>query len=78
MDLVRRVLGRNSRPRIDPNAPHPFRPIDDVAMAATGDVLGGGQDPGQAAVLALATDALRDRGCLVRGCGRPADDPIHT
>ena len=78
MDLLNRFLGRGRNRRLDPNAPHAFRSVDIVAMMAAGDLLGQGRAEGQAATLILANDAARAEGCRLRGCGRPADDPIHT
>lgn len=78
MDLVNRFLRRGPRRRLDPNAPHAYWSLDEVAMMAAGDTLGQGRAESQAAMLVLANDAIRDEGCRVRGCGRPADDPIHV
>jgi hypothetical protein len=67
-----------SPPKIDPNQPHQFRSIDSASAAAAGEV-GGGiyAGPGQAALLAMSGEATREK-CQLRGCNRPAGDPIHA
>lgn len=71
---------RRPFPRLpaNPEAPHPFQPIqDDGFVAATSRSAGGpgGQPPGMN--VALAGTFMRDQRCGLPRCGRDRDDALH-